>query len=148
MVGCGMSRSFSQLLAWRWVTGLGSALQMSGAQLYLADISACSNRARIMGTNQARETHDSSVFQSLCSLVSLLRAAQPASDGRWCIRCLRSRWSIGQAGWARQHRPCKRRPLAPAILTATLTELPHPDHAQERCPGGTVHRNACTGLSA
>ncbi len=54
MVGCGASRSFAQLLAWRWVTGLGSALQMSGAQLYLADISASSNRARTMGTNQAR----------------------------------------------------------------------------------------------
>ncbi|CAK0782313.1 hypothetical protein CVIRNUC_005628 [Coccomyxa viridis] len=53
MVGCGASRSFAQLLAWRWVTGLGSALQMSGAQLYLADISASSNRARTMGTNQA-----------------------------------------------------------------------------------------------
>ena len=52
MVGCGASRSFAQLLAWRWVTGLGSALQMSGAQLYLADISASSNRARTMGTNQ------------------------------------------------------------------------------------------------
>ncbi len=52
MLGCGMSRTFPQLLAWRWVTGVGSALQMSGSQLYLADISFSSNRARTMGTNQ------------------------------------------------------------------------------------------------
>ena len=49
-----MSRTFPQLLAWRWVTGVGSALQMSGSQLYLADISFSSNRARTMGTNQVR----------------------------------------------------------------------------------------------
>ncbi|CAL5228622.1 g11787 [Coccomyxa viridis] len=53
MIGCGMSRNFTQLLAWRWVTGVGSALQMSGSQLYLADISLSSNRARTLGTNQA-----------------------------------------------------------------------------------------------
>ena len=54
MIGCGLAGSFGQLLAWRWVTGLGSALQMAGAQLFLTDISASSNRARTLGTNQAR----------------------------------------------------------------------------------------------
>lgn len=54
MVGCGLAGSFQQLLSWRWITGLGSALQMAGAQLYLADISSPSNRARVLGTNQAR----------------------------------------------------------------------------------------------
>ena len=54
MIGCGMARNFTQLLAWRWVTGVGSALQMSGSQLYLADISLSSNRARTLGTNQVR----------------------------------------------------------------------------------------------
>ena len=53
MFGCGMAGSFQQLLAWRWVTGLGSALQMSGSQLCLADISRADNRARCLGTNQA-----------------------------------------------------------------------------------------------
>ena len=62
MIGCGMSRSFTQLLAWRWVTGLGSALQMSGSQLYLADISLSSNRARTMGTNQVRAQHSMSAI--------------------------------------------------------------------------------------
>ena len=66
MLGCGASRSFAQLLAWRWVTGLGSALQMSGAQLYLADISASSNRARTMGTNQARACQNLPIVVNVC----------------------------------------------------------------------------------
>jgi hypothetical protein len=49
-----MSGTFGQLLAWRWVTGIGSALQMAGAQLFLTDISLSTNRARTLGTNQAR----------------------------------------------------------------------------------------------
>ncbi|BDA45298.1 probable quinolone resistance protein NorA at N-terminal half [Coccomyxa sp. Obi] len=53
MIGCGMSGTFGQLLAWRWVTGIGSALQMAGAQLFLTDISLSTNRARTLGTNQA-----------------------------------------------------------------------------------------------
>lgn len=54
MIGCGLSGTFGQLLAWRWVTGIGSALQMAGAQLFLTDISLSTNRARTLGTNQAR----------------------------------------------------------------------------------------------
>lgn len=49
-----MSGTFGQLLVWRWVTGVGSALQMAGAQLFLTDISVSGNRARTLGTNQAR----------------------------------------------------------------------------------------------
>lgn len=52
MIGCGLSETFGQLLAWRWVTGVGSALQMCGAQLFLTDISLSTNRARTLGTNQ------------------------------------------------------------------------------------------------
>ena len=52
MIGCGLAGTFQQLLMWRWVTGIGSALQMAGAQLFLADISLSSNRARTLGTNQ------------------------------------------------------------------------------------------------
>ena len=52
MFGCGMAGSFQHLLAWRWVTGLGSALQMSGSHLCLADISKSSTRTRCLGTNQ------------------------------------------------------------------------------------------------
>ena len=52
MFGCGTAATFQHLLAWRWVTGIGSALQMAGAQLFLADISQSSNRARSLGINQ------------------------------------------------------------------------------------------------
>lgn len=52
MIGCGLAGNFQQLLMWRWITGVGSALQMAGAQLFLADISSSSNRARVLGTNQ------------------------------------------------------------------------------------------------
>ena len=53
MLGCGMATSFRQLLLARWVTGIGSALQMTGAQLFLADISTPTNRARSLGLNQS-----------------------------------------------------------------------------------------------
>ena len=53
MLGCGRATSFQQLLVWRWVTGIGSALQMTGAQLFLADISVHSNRARSLGLNHS-----------------------------------------------------------------------------------------------
>ncbi|KAK9866844.1 hypothetical protein WJX84_004388 [Apatococcus fuscideae] len=53
MIGCGLSRTFTHLLMARFVTGMGSALQMSGSQLFLADISQPHNRARSLGTNHA-----------------------------------------------------------------------------------------------
>ena len=56
MIGCGTAATFQHLLAWRWVTGVGSALQMAGAQLFLADISQSSNRARSLGINQVSAT--------------------------------------------------------------------------------------------
>lgn len=52
MVGSGLAQNFAELLAWRFVAGAGSALYMTGAQIYLADISNEHNRARFMGTNQ------------------------------------------------------------------------------------------------
>lgn len=52
MVGSGLSGDIYQLLAWRFVAGAGSAMYMTGAQIYLADISSPENRARFIGTNQ------------------------------------------------------------------------------------------------
>jgi MFS family permease len=52
MIGCGLSGTFNQLLLWRWVTGIGSSLQMAGSQLFLADISQTDNRAQYLGANQ------------------------------------------------------------------------------------------------
>ncbi len=52
MVGSGFSFSIVDLLAWRFVAGAGSAMYMTGAQIYLTDISTPANRARFIGTNQ------------------------------------------------------------------------------------------------
>jgi len=54
MIGCGLAADFGQLLAARCLTGVGSALQNTGAQLFLADISTTENRAQCLGTNQVR----------------------------------------------------------------------------------------------
>jgi MFS family permease len=52
MIGSGFSADIAQLLIWRFVAGAGSAMYMTGAQIYLVDISTLENRARIIGTNQ------------------------------------------------------------------------------------------------
>ncbi len=52
MVGSGLSQNIEQLLVWRFIAGAGSAFYMTGAMIYLADISTPENRARFIGTNQ------------------------------------------------------------------------------------------------
>ncbi len=52
MVGSGFSQNIEQLLAWRFIAGAGSAMYMTGAMIYLTDISTPENRARFIGTNQ------------------------------------------------------------------------------------------------
>ena len=52
MVGSGFAVGIVDLLAWRFVAGAGSAMYMTGAQIYLTDISNPTNRARFIGTNQ------------------------------------------------------------------------------------------------
>lgn len=53
MIGSGLSGSLTELLIWRFVAGAGSAMYMTGAQIYLADISSPATRARFIGTNQS-----------------------------------------------------------------------------------------------
>ena len=53
MIGSGFAGSLTELLVWRFVAGAGSAMYMTGAQIYLADISSPSTRARFIGTNQS-----------------------------------------------------------------------------------------------
>lgn len=53
MVGSGLAQDIVSLLAWRFIAGAGSAMYMTGAQIYLTDISTPSTRARFIGTNQA-----------------------------------------------------------------------------------------------
>lgn len=52
MVGSGFAFGIVDLLAWRFIAGAGSAMYMTGAQIYLSDISTPENRARFIGTNQ------------------------------------------------------------------------------------------------
>jgi len=52
MIGSGFAGDLLSLLAWRFVAGAGSAMYMTGAMVYLTDISTPENRARFIGTNQ------------------------------------------------------------------------------------------------
>lgn len=52
MVGSGLAPSIWVLLAWRLAAGAGSALYMTGAQIYLIDIAGEQERGRYIATNQ------------------------------------------------------------------------------------------------
>jgi MFS family permease len=52
MVGSGFVEGIPELLFWRLIAGAGSAMYMTGAQVYLVDISTPRNRARVLGANQ------------------------------------------------------------------------------------------------
>jgi MFS family permease len=52
MIGSGLAPSIWVLLGWRLVAGAGSALYMTGAQIYLIDIAEPGQRGRYIATNQ------------------------------------------------------------------------------------------------
>jgi DHA1 family multidrug resistance protein-like MFS transporter len=52
MFGSGLSFDIWQLMAWRFIAGAGSAMYMTGAQIYLVDVSTPDTRAMFLGTNQ------------------------------------------------------------------------------------------------
>ena len=52
MVGAGMAGDIVTLAIWRFVSGAGSAMYMTGALVYITDISTPANRGRLIGTNQ------------------------------------------------------------------------------------------------
>lgn len=52
MVGSGLAPTIWVLLGWRFVAGAGSALYMTGAQIYLIDIAGPEERGRYIATNQ------------------------------------------------------------------------------------------------
>jgi MFS family permease len=70
MVGTGLSGSLGVLLGWRVLTGLGGAAQMTGAQLYLADISKPSNRARTLAPTSAAFSAGASVGPAIGGLLA------------------------------------------------------------------------------
>lgn len=52
MVGAGLAGGIVSLTGWRFVSGAGSAMYMTGALVYLTDISTLANRGRLIGFNQ------------------------------------------------------------------------------------------------
>ena len=52
MIGSGLAPDIPQLLGWRFLAGAGSAMYMTGAAIYLVDISTAANRAHFVATNQ------------------------------------------------------------------------------------------------
>lgn len=52
MIGTGLAPNIAVMLVWRFVAGAGSAMYMTCAQIYLADISTAVTRARYIATNQ------------------------------------------------------------------------------------------------
>ncbi len=70
MVGSGLAGGLTELLAWRFVAGAGSAMYMTGAQIYLADISSPATRARFIGTNQSALLLGVSVGPALGGLIA------------------------------------------------------------------------------
>ncbi len=70
MIGSGTAQGIAQLLAWRLVAGAGSALYMTGAQIYLVDIAGPGARARYLATNQGALLAGVSVGPALGGLLA------------------------------------------------------------------------------
>jgi MFS family permease len=70
MVGSGLSVGFLDLLAWRFVAGAGSAMYMTGAQLFLIDISTPETRARFIATNQGALLFGTAIGPGIGGLVA------------------------------------------------------------------------------
>jgi len=70
MVGTGLSGSLGVLLGWRVLTGLGGSAQITGAQLYLADISKPSNRARTLAPTSAAFSAGASVGPAIGGILA------------------------------------------------------------------------------
>jgi MFS transporter, DHA1 family, multidrug resistance protein len=70
MVGSGFSPTIEVLLAWRFVAGAGSSMYMTGAMVYLTDISNEENRGRYIGTNQGALLLGTAVGPAIGGLVA------------------------------------------------------------------------------
>ena len=70
MVGSGLSVGFFDLLAWRFVAGAGSAMYMTGAQIFLIDISTPATRARFLATNQGALLFGTAIGPAIGGLVA------------------------------------------------------------------------------
>ncbi len=72
MLGSGFAGDLIELALWRFVAGAGSAMYMTGAQIYLADIAGPENRARVIGANQGALLFGVSVGPGIGGLIAEL----------------------------------------------------------------------------
>lgn len=70
MVGAGLAGDIVTLTVWRFITGAGSAMYMTGALVYLADISTTANRGRLIGTNQGALLFGQAIGPGLGGLIA------------------------------------------------------------------------------
>lgn len=70
MVFSGLAGSITSLTVWRFVAGAGSSMYMTGALVYIADISTPSNRARLIGFNQGALLFGQSIGPGLGGLIA------------------------------------------------------------------------------
>jgi len=97
MVGTGLSGSLPALLLWRAVSGAGGSAQMTGAQLYLSDISTPLNRARTLAPSSAAFAAGASLGPAIGGV--LVRYALPMMGGElkratFLDRGVRAQWRI------------------------------------------------------
>lgn len=70
MVGAGLAGGIVSLTVWRFVSGAGSAMYMTGALVYLTDISTLANRGRLIGMNQGALLFGQSIGPGIGGMVA------------------------------------------------------------------------------
>lgn len=70
MVGAGMAGGIVSLTIWRFVSGAGSAMYMTGALVYITDISTPANRGRLIGANQGALLFGQAIGPGLGGLIA------------------------------------------------------------------------------
>lgn len=70
MTGAGLSGGIVSLALWRFVSGAGSAMYMTGALVYLTDISTPANRGRLIGVNQGALLFGQAIGPGLGGLIA------------------------------------------------------------------------------
>ena len=70
LIGSGLSGSFFPLLSMRILGGAGSAMYMTAAEAYLADITTPGNRARFIGINQGSLLVGASISPGLAGVLA------------------------------------------------------------------------------
>jgi MFS transporter, DHA1 family, multidrug resistance protein len=70
MAGAGLAAGIVGLTVWRFVAGAGSAMYMTGALVYLTDISTPANRGRLIGANHAALLFGQAIGPGLGGLIA------------------------------------------------------------------------------